>query len=79
MSTFVVLYCIYLVNAGRTGAPPPTHTPVSYTHLDVYKRQVINSNEFTDSFIAASELTEDVIAFVNSAKLWTESFIVDLT
>ena len=40
---------------------------------------VINSNEFTDSFIAASELTEDVIVLVNSAKLWTESFIVDLT
>ena len=40
---------------------------------------VISSNEFTDSCIAASELTEDVIVFVNSAKLWTESLIVDLT
>ena len=40
---------------------------------------IINSNEFPDSCIAASELTEDVIVFVNSAKLWTESLIVDLT
>ena len=25
--------------AGRPAQPRPTHAPVSYTHLDVYKRQ----------------------------------------
>ena len=26
----------------RSVTPPPTQTPVSYTHLDVYKRQTVD-------------------------------------
>ena len=39
---------VLLMTNGRSISPPQaTHIPVSYTHLDVYKRQVVTNIEGT--------------------------------
>ena len=36
---FEILYIIVLITVGVVGSDPPRTCTVSYTHLDVYKRQ----------------------------------------
>ena len=35
------------------------HSPVSYTHLDVYKRQIFESSEFKDMTIEDTNLSDE--------------------